>query len=258
MIRRCLAVLVLLEGLVGCGRSKVERVEWPVMGTIAAVQTKGACLSSDALGAVKVEFNRVNEHFNIHDPKAPIHGIAKEADELIRSRSMVFPWDCYATALDLRDASGGAFNPRWRGPGILDMGAIAKGFAVDLAADAVKECYEKSGGNMPEMLIDLGGNLKAVKGDWIVGIKDGKAFVLREGETCATSARYYRGDHIKDGRTGANVTNGVYSVTVIHPKSAMLADGLSTTLFILGRERGEAFLKKHYSESRAVWIDAGL
>ena len=111
---------------------------------------------------------------------------------------------------------------------------------------------------MPEMLIDLGGNLKAVKGDWTVGIKDGESFVLHEGEACATSARYYRGSHIKDGRTGADVTNGVYSVTVVHPKSAMLADGLSTTLFILGREKGEAFLKKHYPEARAVWIDAGL
>ena len=254
MIQRCLAVLVLLAALAGCGRPKVERVEWPVMGTIAAVQTRGVCLSPEALDMVRVEFNRVNEHFNIHDSKAPIHGIAKETDVLIRSRSAVFPWDCYATALDLRDASEGAFNPRWRGPETLDMGAIAKGFAVDLAADAVKECYEKTGGNMPEMLIDLGGNLKAVKGDWTVGIKDGKAFVLREGEACATSARYYRGDHIKDGRTGADVTNGVYSVTVIHPKSAMLADGLSTTLFILGREKGEAFLKQHYPDTQAIWL----
>ena len=167
---------------------------------------------------------------------------------------MVFPWDCYATALDLRDASGGAFNPRWRGPGTLDLGAIAKGFAVDLAADAVKKCYGETGGNIPEMLIDLGGNLKAVKGAWTVGVKDGESFVLHEGEACATSARYYRGDHIKDGRTGADVKNDVYSVTVIHPKSAMLADGLSTTLFILGREKGEEFLKKHYSDARAVWL----
>ena len=240
--------------LLGCSRTPIERVAWPVMGTIAAVQTRGVCLSSEALGAVKTEFNRVNGHFNVHDPKAPIHGVAKESDELIRSRSMVFPWDCYATALDLRDASGGVFNPRWRGPETLDMGAIAKGFAVDLAADAVKACYGKADGNMPEMLIDLGGNLKAVKGDWTVGIKDGESFVLHEGEACATSARYYRGDHIKDGRTGADVTNGVYSVTVIHPKSAMLADGLSTTLFILGHEKGEEFLKKHYPDARAIWL----
>ena len=259
-MRVCALCLVLcaLCAVVGCGKAPIERIEWPVMGTIAAVQTRGVCLSSEALGAVKTEFNRVNGHFNVHDPKAPIHGVAKESDELIRSRSMVFPWDCYATALDLRDASGGVFNPRWRGPETLDMGAIAKGFAVDLAADAVKACYGKADGNMPEMLIDLGGNLKAVKGDWTVGIKDGESFVLREGEACATSARYYRGDHIKDGRTGGDVTNAVYSVTVIHPKSAMLADGLSTVMFILGRAMGEAFGKEHYPEAKMVWIDAGL
>ena len=238
----------------GCGKAPIERVEWPVMGTIAAVQTKGGGLSSEALDAVKAEFNRVNEHFNIHDPKAPIHEIAKCTDESIMSYDAVFPWFCYSTAFNLRDASEGAFNPRWRGPNTLDMGAVAKGFAVDLAADAVKECYEKAGENMPMMLIDLGGNLKAVKGAWTVGVKDGESFVLHEGEACATSARYYRGDHIKDGRTGETVVNDIYSVTVIHPKSAMLADGLSTTLFILGREKGEEFLKKHYSDARAVWL----
>ena len=251
---RCLVLSAWCAGLAGCGKVPIERVEWPVMGTIAAVQTRGARLSPEALNVVRVEFGRVDGHFNIHDPKAPIHGIAKEAEEQIRSRSMVFPWDCYATALDLRDATGGAFNPRWRGPGTLDMGAIAKGFAVDLAADAVKGYYEKTGGNMPEMLIDLGGNLKAVKGGWTVGVKGGKAFVLREGEACATSACYYRGNHVKDGRTGADVTNGVYSVTVAHPSSAMWADGLSTTLFILGREKGEAFLKQRYPDARAIWL----
>ena len=51
-----------------------------------------------------------------------------------------------------------------------------------------------------------------------------------------------------------DVTNAVYSVTVIHPSSAMIADGLSTVLFVLGREKGEAFLKKHYPEAEAVWI----
>ena len=256
-ILRILQVLLIVV-VSGCGRPKVERVEWPVMGTIAAVQTKGGCLSPEALDAVKAGFNRVNEHFNIHDPKAPIHEIAKETDDSIMSHNAAFPWACYSAAFNLRDASEGAFNPRWRGPETLDMGAIAKGFAVDLAADMVKTCYGEAGGIMPEMLIDLGGNLKAVKGDWTVGIKDGKPFVLREGEACATSARYYRGGHIKDGRTGKTVVNDVYSVTAIHPWSATLADGLSTTLFILGREKGEEFLKKHYPEARAVWINAGL
>ena len=130
---------------------------------------------------------------------------------------------------------------------------MAKGFAVDLAAERVKALALPVG-----VLIDLGGNLKATKGDWTVGIRDGESFVLCEGEACATSARYYRGNHIKDGRTGGDVANAVHSVTVVHPSSAMFADGLSTVMFILGREKGEAFLKEHYPEARAVWINAGL
>ena len=34
----------------------------------------------------------------------------------------------------------------------------------------------------------------------------------------------------------------------------MIADGLSTTLFILGREAGERFLKEHYPDARVFWI----
>ena len=32
---------------------------------------------------------------------------------------------------------------------------------------------------------------------------------------------------------------------------------MAATLFILGRERGEEFLRKHYPEARAVWIEEG-
>ena len=70
---------------------------------------------------------------------------------------------------------------------------------------------------------------------------------------CATSAEYYRGKHIYDGRTGQAVSNGVTSVTVVHPTSAMLADGLSTTLFVFGKEEGERFLKANFPEARAYW-----
>ena len=244
MIRRCLVILSILEGLAGCGRPNVERVEWPMMGTVAAVQFRGGPVDRDAVEAVRTAFERTNAEFNAFDAQSEIRRTGNCTS---------FGRPCWDFAFRLRDETGGAFDPRWKGNGKLDFGAVAKGFAVDVAMEGVKALKPSA-----DVLIDLGGNLKAVKGDWTVGIKDGESFVLHEGEACATSARYYRGDHIKDGRTGADVTHGVYSVTVIHPKSAMLADGLSTTLFILGREKGEAFLKKHYPEARAVWIDAGL
>ncbi len=239
-------VLCALCAVVGCGKAPVERVEWPVMGTIAAVQFRGAPEDGASVERIRDAFAAVNAEFNAFDAQSAIRRIGK---------CTAFGQPCWDFAFRLKEESGGAFDPRWKGDGKLDFGAVAKGFAVDVAAESVRT---NSSPEQCDLLIDLGGNLKAVKGDWTVGIKDGESFVLHEGEACATSARYYRGDHIKDGRTGETVVNDVYSVTVVHPTSAMLADGLSTTLFILGREKGEAFLKKYYPEARAVWIDAGL
>ena len=213
-------------------------------GTIAAVQFRGGPVDQDVVESVHATFEKVNAEFNAFDAQSAIRRTGK---------CTAFGQSCWDFAFRLTEQTGGAFDPRWQGKDKLDFGAVAKGFAVDVAAERVGAFALST-----DVLIDLGGNLKAVKGDWTVGIKDGESFVLHEGEACATSARYYRGDHIKDGRTGGDVTNGAYSVTVVHPKSAMLADGLSTTLFILGREKGEAFLKKHYPEARAVWINAGL
>ena len=244
--------------VVGCDKAPIKRIEWPVMGTVAAVQyndNRDVPLWDAAPNCTKWAFAEIERSLNVHDPKSEICCLAALPEKDVLARCDVRMRPCYEAAFRLMRESGGAFNPRWPGQNRLDLGAIAKGFAVDFADETFSDLKRKSGWRM---LIDLGGNLKAVKGDWTVGIKDGESFVLREGEACATSARYYRGDHIKDGRTGADVTNGVYSVTVIHPSSAMLADGLSTTLFILGREKGEAFLKKHYPEARAAWIDAGL
>lgn len=242
-ILRILQIL-LIVAFSGCGRSKSERVEWPVMSTVAAVQFRGGSVDQGVVESVREAFERTNAEFNAFDVQSEIRRTGK---------CTAFGQSCWDFAFRLKEQTDGAFDPCWQGKDKLDFGAVAKGFAVDVAAGKIGAVASSV-----DVLIDLGGNLKAVKGDWVVGIKDGESFALREGEACATSARYYRGGHIKDGRTGADVTNAVYSVTVIHPSSAMLADGLSTVLFILGRERGEAFLKKWYPEARAVWINAGL
>lgn len=250
MKRSCFSVAALALAFAGCARETVERVEWPVMGTIAAVQTRGEGVKflSGVREIVQSFFAVESGLFNAYDPDSELSRLQGLSDAELLAQCSPHAAVCYNAAFTLRDQSGGVFNPRWKGPGTLDMGAIAKGYAVDCAA---LNCW-----NGEDILIDLGGNLKSVKGDWTVGIKGGERFVLHEGEACATSARYYRGNHIKDGRTGADISNAVYSVTVIHPESAMLADGLSTTLFILGREKGEEFLERYYPEARAVWVNA--
>ena len=84
--------------------------------------------------------------------------------------------------------------------------------------------------------------------------------MLTNGEAVATSGNYerfverdgVRYSHILDGRTGEPVT-GIAGVTVIAP-SATLADGLSTTMFVLGPEEGMRFLGQWHPDIAALWI----
>ena len=227
----------------GCSRAKIDRVEWPVMGTIAAVQFKGEATDSGRSTAdVMAAFNEVSDALNAHVATSEISSLAPLADDEVLAKCADKMKPCYEAAFTLMRVSGGAFNPRWRGPKTLDLGAIAKGFAVDVAA---RDCHPDGS----DMLVDLGGNLKTVRGNWRTGVMDpnGGGFAavvdLREGEALATSATYYRGSHIHDGRTGLAVSNGVESVTVLC-RSAMWADGLSTTLFVLGPDEGRTFVEE--------------
>ena len=239
--------VVVAMWLVGCGQQQIERIEWPVMGTIAAVQTRGFTSSEkEALwvrGLGQPVFGIVELNLNAHDPNSELSRLAPCSDEKVCASCNGDMRPCYEAAFALQKASDGAFNPRWRGTNTLDLGAIAKGFAVDRLESTLKTAHPVR----TDCLIDLGGNLKALRGSWRTGVKnpdrDGFAAVvdLHEGEALATSATYYRGSHIYDGRTGLAVSNGVASVTVLC-NSAMWADGLSTTLFVLGPEEGKKFL----------------
>ncbi len=150
----------------------------------------------------------------------------------------------------------------WAAEGMrLDLGAIAKGFGVDRAAEALLAQGAKNA------LVDLGGELRllgAKPGDpaspWTAGIRDprGTGILERldlENAAVATSGGYerffmYNGErytHIIDPRTGLPLKDGqgsVAGVTVIHPDSCLAADALATTLTVLGRDEGKAFLEK--------------
>ena len=230
---------------VGCGRKPAERVEWTTMGTVAAFVCRDASELKRSAEVIDV-FRRVEALLNAHDPVSELSRLAPLPEEDILAQCDDGMRPCYEAAFRLMKESEGAFNPRWRGPSTLDLGGIAKGFALDVAADRLGDA---------EVLVDLGGNLKSCGGEWNVGVYGGSGGTLRLAprQACATSAEYARGKHIYDGRTGLAVSNDVFSVTVVHPTSAMLADGLSTILFILGREKGEAFLRTHHPEAYAVW-----
>ena len=136
-----------------------------------------------------------------------------------------------------------------RNPAVqLDFGGYAKGYALDRAAELLRENGIKDG------LVNIGGNIMAL-GDhaghsWHVGIDSprGKGFLatleLKDGEAIGTSGdyrRYYEIDgkryaHIIDPRTGYPVS-GVQSVTVLvpaQPGAGALSDAASKPIFIGG------------------------
>ena len=130
-------------------------------------------------------------------------------------------------------------------PLTLDLGAVAKGLAIDMAARELEP--------FKNFAIDAGGDLYLAGSNeqgcpWSVGILHPR----REGELIAslrvsnqavcTSGDYERGHHILDPRTGSPSPT-VASATVV-ASSAMLADALATAAFVLGPEEGIRFLER--------------
>jgi len=153
-----------------------------------------------------------------------------------------------------------------RRPLTLDLGAVAKGLAVDAAAQTLAPLLD--------FAIDAGGDLylggRNAEGQaWSVGIRhprtDGAIVeTLRVSNLAVcTSGDYERraqaagGDggesHILDGRT-RNAAGNVASVTVIAPQ-AILADALATAAFALGPVEGLQLLERHGVEGMIVTTD---
>lgn len=142
----------------------------------------------------------------------------------------------------------------------LDVGAVAKGWAAEKVAEASPE----------GLLISVGGNVVATgpkdeKGTpWVIGIQDPDSdkyvntIYLSKGSV-VTSGDYQRGYMVKDEYYHHIIDpDTLYpakffrAVTVVCPSSG-LADALSTALFLLPMEDGQALLGQFGAE--AVWID---
>ena len=142
----------------------------------------------------------------------------------------------------------------------LDVGAIAKGWATQAAAESAP-----SG-----MLISVGGNVcatgpKTEDGTpWVVGVQDPEGgdnylhtLYLTKG-SMVTSGDYQRA-YLVDGEIYHHIIDPdtLYpgrlwrAVTVVCPDSG-LADALSTALFLLPPEEGQALLRQ--CESYAMWV----
>lgn len=148
----------------------------------------------------------------------------------------------------------------------LDFGAIAKGYATDLALDRLRAQ------GVQHALINAGGSVKAMGQNgtqpWRVGIRDphqaqqALAWLEVQGtEAVVTSGSYerffsYQGQrysHIIDPRTGQPAT-GVLAVTVVHPEGAT-ADAAATALFLAG-VKDFARIARQMGITQALLLDA--
>ena len=160
----------------------------------------------------------------------------------------------------------------------LDLGAIAKGYAGEMAADLLRER------GVTSALLNMGGNVQSVGSrtdgtPWRIGIQDPNQgtgaylgvlqLVDQAAVTSGGYERYFEEDgvrywHIMDPHTGAPARSGLVSVTIVGDKGG-LCDGLSTSLFVLGREKALDYWRTYggfeailVDEENNVWVTGGL
>jgi len=145
---------------------------------------------------------------------------------------------------------------------LLDLGGIAKGYAIDKAIEAAQ-----SNGAIGAM-VDIGGDVRCFglppkgRDHWLIGLQDPNSAIegIAGGEltlvlkvtdaAVATSGDYQqfvliegkRYSHIMDRRTGTSA-EGLSSVTIISD-NATDGDALATSVSVMGAEKGLALIER--------------
>ncbi len=186
-------------------------------------------------GAFDITYDSVGRHYDFRAGRRP--GDETIAEELPR--------------IDYRlvEPRAGDQSIRFLRPGVrINLGGIAKGYAVERGVERLREL------GVRHAIVTAGGDSRLL-GDrrgqpWIVGIRDPRAegrVSLRiplENEAVSTSGDYerffiedgQRYHHIIEPSTG-RPAGELMSATVIGP-DAVITDALSTSVFVLGVDRG--------------------
>jgi FAD:protein FMN transferase len=248
------------------------------MGTLVTIQVvRSGSAVEEALDRAFEWFHEVQARCTRFDPQSELMQLVARPGVPVFASAILF--ETVRFAVMAAEASGGAFDPTagrrlqgangatyrdieldheqhtimLRRPSTLDLGAVAKGLAVDLAARELAPWRD--------FAIDAGGDLYLGGANehgapWRVGIRHPRcsyeliASLEASNKAVCTSGDYERlvpeagpaEHHIVDPRTGAS-PYGAASVTVLAP-GAMLADALATAAFVLGPDAGIALLEE--------------
>ena len=148
----------------------------------------------------------------------------------------------------------------------LDVGAIAKGYAVEMVARSLE------GKGITGYVLNVGGNVRAVgaKADgtpWTAGVENPAeeedasylALLALDGRSLVTSGSYQR-YYVVDGKRYHHIidpatlmpSEGFVSVSIVCPSSAQ-GDALSTALFCMTYEQGLALIES-IPDAEAMWV----
>lgn len=224
--------------------SRVNRSAFKRQQTLSAelamLVEKSLFYSKVSQGAFDITFASVGQHYDYREGKQPNQAEFESGLEAISYRHLVFDKPNRTLKFTHKDVK-------------IDLGGIAKGYAVDRAIDILK------GLGIRNASVSAGGDSRLLgdrKGrEWIVGIKhprqepEGREAVIRlplSDVALSTSGDYERffideasGErihHILNPRTGKSA-NEVMSVSVIG-EQGLDTDPLSTTVFVMGVQRG--------------------
>lgn len=273
----------------------------PLLGTFVEVATSGTNADSLERGitAAFAAIEKVHRLMSFHDPDSDVSRMNRDA---FRKSVIVHPWTwkVIETAQHLAQESDGVFDiaiarflvsrgylPKrecqsdnaatWRDiflrkncrvafrrPLVIDLGGIAKGFAVDRAVAALKASGVKAG------IVNAGGDLRVfgpisriihVRRPTEPAVAAG-AVRLKE-RAMATSGAYFsrrrhRGQNVSpllDGGTGRSARE-LISVSVAAAE-CMVADALTKIVFVL-REQAAALLGQYCADALILERDAAL
>lgn len=229
------------------------------MGTLVTIHVVRS-ESAQAIDRAFGWFHEIETRCSRFQPDSELMRLSSHVGTAVAVSAILF--EAVRFALLVADASGGAFNPTVGGgnyrdieldpeqrkikllrPVTFDLGAVAKGLAVDAAARELEP--------FRDFAIDAGGDLylggvNEASDSWTVGIRHPRnqneliANLKVSNQAVCTSGDYEHPRHIVDPRTGA-AAQTVASATVV-ATGAMLADALATAAFVLGPREGIDFL----------------
>lgn len=219
---------------------------------LAMLLDKSLFYGATSEGAFDITFASLGYLYDYREGKKPT------AEEVAKLKSAI---DFTKIELNPETREVRFLDPRIK----IDLGGIAKGYAVEKIAELLPELGINSA------TISAGGDSRVI-GDkrgqpWIVGIRNPRSEesairIPLEDFAISTSGDYERffidsetGErihHIINPSTGKSASD-VASVSVIGP-SGFETDPLSTTLFVLGREKGLSLIEQ-FKDYDAIFFD---